>query len=913
MGRPQHVVNGLRRFSEALPQSGSLRKNVGAVIPSEPTIQIRQRLQYAEPVLFLSHVLFALWIQAQDLWTSHSSATLWQAGVDMLWHQGQAILLGLLLALLWTLNVNRPRAQRAVVVVACALLFLLALDQLFYQLFTEHLRFHFSEETRVTDARAFWGSFKAAIGPFFLVNLALAAALSGWLWRRAAPAPSMPPLFDRRRTLWACALLALYLWGGSRTNDVSSRVENHPLLTLLQSIARPSSGAGSAARGSSGDIEALRWGKPSFDGASEAAVLSYAKQRGQGAAPNLILVTWESVGALNLLEKGAMDPALTPNLAAWSAHTVLFPTLTTGFPGTVRSHLLLTTGGHGITWGSEEGLIPQAWKGPSLGQILKKNGYSTGLFAASYFFLASKRGLYERQAWDKLQLPDDLSPAIQAKNRLNAWGLEDGWVLQQGLQWIREQPLSKPFFFEFMVSATHHPYSVPANFARRFSRPGESGTEAAHKDAIRYIDAQLGVLVEGLKAQGRLENTVIAIVGDHGEAFGRQHPGNLLHNHEVYEENLRSYLLLLDFQWQGGPTRSTKSAWMGDVMPSLLHLSHAKAAKRWPGQDLFDPAYQARIRYFHKNVHPEKWGLRDGDWKFIALKEGPQRAELYDLASDPSEQKNLAAEHPDRVEAYTQLCAQWYERTNRDYTDLMEVPPQGAEATDVQQPGPRLLQVGYRDEKSGFQALTQVHPSQRLSAYTHGQGYAQDTPFVYEWLSPSGYRDRVGLLHPANASETWLDYEPEQSLEPGTWELRLFQNERLVLRSNFKVSPSAALVGPPRAAQSGSLDSLSFGVRRSDGSVQAAPLFNPDEKLSAVVTGQAWAHTKALTFDWISPSGRLQRAAFNYGQGWKGAWVGKPMPNPLEEGVWKVNVYDRDRLLISGGFEVNARAPRLRP
>lgn len=869
----------------------------------------------------MTQVTFALWMQAQYLWLSqmrgaHALRSVLGALPEVLLHQGQHLCLGLLLASLWALGRGRLRAQRAVLIAASLLLLLQVLDQLFYALFFDHLQFHFAEEAASTDLSAFWGSFKAVLGGSFFLNLALWAALSVWIWRRFAKGSgaTASPDLSARSLLWATALLSAYFLAGVRTGENSARIENHPLLTLLKSLGTDGPKT-PGALGSGGDLDALRWGKPSFSGGTEKAILDYAQGRGQGKRPNLILFTWESVGAVDLFPQGALDPAMTPNLAAWAPQTVLFPSVTTGFPGTVRSHSLLNTGGHCITWGTEETLFPQAWTGPGLGRQLKENAYSTGLFAASYFFLASYKGLYDRQGWDRTFRPDDQPAAYQAKVKLNSWGIDDGQALAEARRWMAAQPKDKPFFAQFLTSATHHPYSIPNGFPRRFSQAGEAGDLNAYKDSVRFLDSLLGDLVADLKAQGRLQDTVIAIVGDHGEAFGLQHKTNLLHKHQVYEENIRSYLLLLDFSVKDGPLRSSKDAWMGDVMPSLLHLAKVKVPAKVLGQDLFDSGYQARIRYFHKNAHPEKWGLKDGAWKFIAQKNGDREAELYDLSADPTEQKNLADQYPDRVEAYFQLCAGWYLKANRDYTSLLKVPPKETDdaSSALGGVGPHLLQVGYRDASAQFHPLTQVNPLQRLSAYTQGDAYPQETTLIYEWLSPSGYRERVGLPHPAGAAETWLDYQPDQALEPGPWELRVFQGQRLLLRGNFSVSEQAALLGAPREIQGGKLEALLFGQPRRDGSVQQAPFFHPAEKISAVLMGQPWAQDKVLTFEWIAPSGKARRFDFRYGKGWKGAWVASGQQGALEEGAWNVNVYDRDKVLISGSFEVSARAPRLRP
>src|SRR6185503_20208298 len=58
-----------------------------------------------------------------------------------------------------------------------------------------------------------------------------------------------------------------------------------------------------------------------------------------------------------------------------------------------------------------------------------------------------------------------------------------------------------------------------------------------YRNALRYGDASLGALREGVRARGLDEQTLWIVFGDHGEAFG-QHDGNYGHTFFLYEENI---------------------------------------------------------------------------------------------------------------------------------------------------------------------------------------------------------------------------------------------------------------------------------------------------------------------------------------------------------------------------------------
>ena len=58
------------------------------------------------------------------------------------------------------------------------------------------------------------------------------------------------------------------------------------------------------------------------------------------------------------------------------------------------------------------------------------------------------------------------------------------------------------------------------------------------------------------------------------------------------------------------------------------------------------PSPRSEVVY---NIEPFRGAIREGDWKLIWHTLLPQKIELYDIASDPSETKNVAAEHPEKV------------------------------------------------------------------------------------------------------------------------------------------------------------------------------------------------------------------------------------------------------------------------
>src|SRR2546423_15450090 len=99
------------------------------------------------------------------------------------------------------------------------------------------------------------------------------------------------------------------------------------------------------------------------------------------------------------------------------------------------------------------------------------------------------------------------------------------------LNWI-DQAKSTPFFSVYMPIAGHHPYETPQ--AGPFAEKEEIDR---YRNALHYTDEAVGELISGIKSRGLMDQTLLVIFGDHGEAFG-QDDGNFGHTHSIWEENV---------------------------------------------------------------------------------------------------------------------------------------------------------------------------------------------------------------------------------------------------------------------------------------------------------------------------------------------------------------------------------------
>src|SRR5262249_1622585 len=161
--------------------------------------------------------------------------------------------------------------------------------------------------------------------------------------------------------------------------------------------------------------------------------------------------------------------------------------------------------------------------------------------------------------------------------RESSFGVDEPSAVRHLLRWIDGLPRGERFLATYMPIAGHHPYDAPPGGP--FPEDEEVGR---YRNALRYAAQALAQLLDGLPRRGLLDETLLGVCGDHGEAFG-EHRGNFGHTFFLYEENVRVPLLF----WAPGalaPTRAQRVASLVDLAPTVLDLLGAPAPRAWEGR-----------------------------------------------------------------------------------------------------------------------------------------------------------------------------------------------------------------------------------------------------------------------------------------------------------------------------------------
>jgi arylsulfatase A-like enzyme/tetratricopeptide (TPR) repeat protein len=360
-----------------------------------------------------------------------------------------------------------------------------------------------------------------------------------------------------------------------------------------------------------------------------------------GGRPNLLVVTLDTLRADRLGCYG-YAAARTPRLDALASRGLRFAQATTVTPLTLPAHSSLFTGTfppfHGVR---DNGGFYLGEEQITLAEVLRDRGYRTGGFISA-FVLDSRWGIH--QGFDRYFDDFDLTKFEKAAG-MDAIQRPGAETVDEALRWLREDR-SRPFFAWVHLYDPHAPYLPPADFADLFPHTASGAYDAE----IAATDLQVGRLLDALEAAGRLSNTVVAVLADHGEMLGEH--GEPTHGFFIYDAAVHIPMILAG---PGIPTAVVRDqVRIVDVMPTALELLGVAAPAPVQGVSLTPLARGQRLdlQAYSESWYPryhygwsELVSIQDGRFKLIRA----PRPEVYDLAQDPGELSDLSGQDPRRT------------------------------------------------------------------------------------------------------------------------------------------------------------------------------------------------------------------------------------------------------------------------
>lgn len=195
----------------------------------------------------------------------------------------------------------------------------------------------------------------------------------------------------------------------------------------------------------------------------------------------------------------------------------------------------------------------------------------------------------------------------------------------------------EPFLGMYMSFVAHFPYFDYGPEYQIMENDGKSISRYINN--LYLLDRLIQRIFEHLRKQGLLERTVLVMVGDHGQAFGQNHPDNYLHYRYSYNVNLQAPLIFYQpalFK----PRSFTLPTNHTDILPTLLdalRISYNPALL--DGESLFNRRLKRKYLFFYGHEESISSLSTEGIKVQVSLKKN--RCSAFDLTADPGEKNFL--------------------------------------------------------------------------------------------------------------------------------------------------------------------------------------------------------------------------------------------------------------------------------
>jgi arylsulfatase A-like enzyme len=408
----------------------------------------------------------------------------------------------------------------------------------------------------------------------------------------------------------------------------------------------------------------------------------------EAGVPNVLIIIWDTARALNLSLHG-YHRETTPELEQLGRRGVVFDRAFATASWSLPSHGSIFTGRYPqeMTVGRQ---IPLDETHPTLAEVLARRGYVTGGFTANLFYGSRDYGIARGFSWYDSRPP--MKPTVVA----HTWWLtrtvlfeirtaagrrqtmlrrRASDVNEAFLAWLSRHA-DRPFLAVLNHFDAHEPYQPPEPFNLAFSdsqpRYWFSSAEdipsrdvldefiTAYDSSIRYVDHELGRLLQTLADEGRLDNTIVIVTADHGEDFGEQGEDVYGHARSVSAASLLVPLVVVYPPRIDQGIRVSDAVSIRDIPATVMDLLGLADDHPFPGISLVRYAdgsvsdeERAEPRLSSAEMHPwanenSQWpsaignlfSLATGDLHYIVDGRGTEY--LYDLSADVFEQNNLA-------------------------------------------------------------------------------------------------------------------------------------------------------------------------------------------------------------------------------------------------------------------------------
>lgn len=414
------------------------------------------------------------------------------------------------------------------------------------------------------------------------------------------------------------------------------------------------------------------------------AMTAFGQAFAQTPKPHIVHIVADDLGWKDVGFNGATD-IRTPNLDALASEGAQLTQFYVQSMCTPTRAAILT-GRYPFRYGLQTAVIPsvsdygldtEEWLLP---QSLKEAGYTTAIVGKWHLGHADKKYWPRQRGFDYQYgaMIGELDYFTHSEHGVLDWYRDNEPVEEEGYtttllgmdaaRLIERHDPEVPLYLYLAFNAPHTPYQAPEDYVERFAHI-EDPTRRTYAAMVSCLDDEVGRVIAALDASGMRENTLILFHSDNGGTHNAMFAGVMadMSNITIPCDNgpFRDGKGSL---FEGGTRVAAFANWPGviraqavdglihavDIYPTVASLADASTAKCKPldGFDVWgtiargEPSPRTEIVY---SIEPFRAAIREGDWKLIWRATLPSSVELYNIAADPSEQRNLGDEHPEVV------------------------------------------------------------------------------------------------------------------------------------------------------------------------------------------------------------------------------------------------------------------------
>ena len=372
--------------------------------------------------------------------------------------------------------------------------------------------------------------------------------------------------------------------------------------------------------------------------------------------PNVVLIVLESVAARWTSLHNPLY-ATTPTLRAESARSAVADNFYAHIGRSSNSLVAMLLSAYPKLDFRELTEQYPDFPGTSLATMFRSRGYRTTFVTPSDMEWAGWRGFLEGHGFeDVLDYRDLACPEM-----LSSWGVEDRCMVDKVVDLIAGAG-TRPFFVTGWTTQTHHPYEpspgvLPAQSAAG-ADPRRVGSGPVPECRARNRSPSRTHLRGGTSRRSR--------AGHADRRHGRSRSGVWISTRHVRSGPHRARRgrarAADDVDYQRRYKATARVPGVGshvDLAPTNVNTIGLPAAPDWQGRSLFEESHPRHAYFYVAETH-FRLAVREANWKYIySVSDG--REELYNLQADPLEQRNVAAQHPDRCNRLRQRLAAWTE------------------------------------------------------------------------------------------------------------------------------------------------------------------------------------------------------------------------------------------------------------